>query len=89
MVGTAINLVQELAWPDRRQENVHDEETATAEADESAAVHPYLARTLRQAMTFRPRLQGALHQAGPQKTLFKLPTLQEPIMCKPCYKLVL
>lgn len=58
----AINLVQELAWPDKPQDSMHDEETVTCQADESAAVHPYLARTLRQTMTLRRHLQGTSHQ---------------------------
>ncbi|DBA71017.1 TPA: hypothetical protein ACH3X2_011447 [Trebouxia sp. C0005] len=52
-----ISVVQQLAWGQNAMEAVHDEGAAAHTGSASAELHPYLARTLRQAMTLRPTLQ--------------------------------
>ena len=52
-----ISVVQQLAWGQNAMEAVHDEDAAAHTGSASAELHPYLARTLRQAMTLRPTLQ--------------------------------
>ena len=51
-----ISVVQQLAWGQNAMEAVHDEDAAAHTGSASAELHPYLARTLRQAMTLRPTL---------------------------------
>ncbi|DBB00174.1 TPA: hypothetical protein ACH3X1_014010 [Trebouxia sp. C0004] len=52
-----ISVVHQLAWGQNAMEAVHDEGVAAHTGSASAGLHPYLARTLRQAMTLRPMLQ--------------------------------
>lgn len=70
-----IGVVQHLAWGQSAKEAVHDEDPMPCEAAESMELHPFLARTLRQAMTLRCTLSVTHRVVSTCHSVLMLPLL--------------